>query len=75
MQRKDLTVWEEADGLLALCERFGYTHEEVARKGWEEQKHGYRGPFNRGIPADVSDICRQATFQQIYAAANCAATG
>src|SRR4030095_8112041 len=27
MQRKDLTVWEEADGLLALCEKFGYTHD------------------------------------------------
>src|SRR6266576_5423984 len=25
MQRKDLTIWEEADGLLFLCERFGYT--------------------------------------------------
>ncbi len=32
MQRKDLTPWEEADGLRALCERFGYTHEDVARK-------------------------------------------
>src|SRR5215210_3767123 len=32
MQRKDLTAWEEADGLAALCEKFGYTHEEVARK-------------------------------------------
>ena len=32
MQRKDLTVWEEADGLLALCDRFGYTHDDVARK-------------------------------------------
>jgi ParB family chromosome partitioning protein len=32
MQRKDLTPWEEADGLRALSEKFGYTHEEVARK-------------------------------------------
>src|SRR6266566_6882799 len=32
MQRKDLTIWEEADGLRALCDRFGYTHEDVARK-------------------------------------------
>ena len=30
MQRKDLTVWEEADGLAALAETFGYTHEEIA---------------------------------------------
>jgi ParB family chromosome partitioning protein len=32
LQRKDLTVWEEADGLSALIKRFGYTHEDVARK-------------------------------------------
>src|ERR671922_2527951 len=31
LQRKDLTPWEEADGLAALCERFGYTHEDVAK--------------------------------------------
>ena len=30
MQRKDLTVWEEADGLAALSSRYGYTHEEIA---------------------------------------------
>ena len=32
LQRKDLTVWEEADGLAYLAERFGYTHEEIAKK-------------------------------------------
>jgi ParB family chromosome partitioning protein len=32
LQRKDLTVWEEADGLAFLSERFGYTHEEIAKK-------------------------------------------
>src|SRR6476659_6212337 len=32
MQRKDLTVWEEGDVLLALCEKFGYTHDDVASK-------------------------------------------
>src|SRR5688572_4809746 len=32
MQRKDLTVWEEADGLAALSSRYGYTHEEIAKK-------------------------------------------
>ena len=32
LQRKDLTAFEEADGLLALVERFGYTHEDVAKK-------------------------------------------
>ncbi|GAC1446203.1 MAG: hypothetical protein NVSMB56_02690 [Pyrinomonadaceae bacterium] len=32
MQRKDLTVWEESDGLRALSDRYGYTHEDIARK-------------------------------------------
>jgi ParB family chromosome partitioning protein len=32
LQRKDLTVWEEADALAALCRRFNYTHEDLARK-------------------------------------------
>ncbi|MEP6704480.1 MAG: ParB/RepB/Spo0J family partition protein, partial [Acidobacteriota bacterium] len=32
LQRKDLTVWEEADGLASLKERFGYTQEEIAQK-------------------------------------------
>jgi ParB family transcriptional regulator, chromosome partitioning protein len=32
LQRKDLTVWEEADGLKSLGTRFGYKHEEIARK-------------------------------------------
>jgi len=32
LQRKDLTVWEEADGLAALAKRFDYTHDEIAKK-------------------------------------------
>jgi len=32
LQRKDLTVWEEADGLAALKEKFGYTQEDIAQK-------------------------------------------
>ncbi|MDQ4121844.1 MAG: ParB/RepB/Spo0J family partition protein [Acidobacteriota bacterium] len=32
LQRKDLTVWEEADAYQALCERFKYTHEDLAKK-------------------------------------------
>ena len=32
LQRKDLTVWEEADGLAYLNKKFGYTHEEIAKK-------------------------------------------
>ena len=60
MQRKDLTVWEEADGLLALCERFGYTHEEVARKVGKSRSTVTEALSIAGIPSDVREICRQA---------------
>ncbi len=32
LQRKDLNIWEEADGLKALADKFGYTQEEIAKK-------------------------------------------
>lgn len=60
MQRKDLTVWEEADGLLALCERFGYTHEEVARKVGKSRSTVTEALSVAAIPPDVREICRQA---------------
>src|SRR5215211_1949029 len=60
MQRKDLTVWEEADGLLALCDRFGYTHDEVARKVGKSRSTVTEALSIAAIPADVRAICRQA---------------
>src|SRR5882762_7636435 len=59
MQRKDLTVWEEADGLLALCDRFGYTHEEVARKVGKSRSTVTEALSIAAIPADVREICRE----------------
>ncbi len=60
MQRKDLTVWEEADGLLALCERFGYTHDDVARKVGKSRTTVTEALAIAKIPADVRDVCRAA---------------
>jgi ParB family chromosome partitioning protein len=60
MQRKDLTIWEEADGLLALCERFGYTHEEVARKVGKSRSTVTEAVSIASIPADVRDLCRRS---------------
>ena len=60
MQRKDLTVWEEADGLLALCERFGYTHDEVARKVGKSRTTVTEAMAIARIPDDVREICKQA---------------
>jgi ParB family transcriptional regulator, chromosome partitioning protein len=60
MQRKDLTVWEEADGLLALCERFGYTHDDVARKVGKSRTTVTEAMAIARIPEDVRAICKEA---------------
>ena len=60
MQRKDQTVWEEADGLLALCERFGYTHDDVARKVGKSRTTVTEAMAIARIPDDVREICKQA---------------
>lgn len=60
MQRKDLTVWEEADGLVALCERFGYTHEDVARKLGKSRSSVTEALSIAAIPTDVREMCRAA---------------
>src|SRR6266568_5472612 len=60
MQRKDLTPWEEADGLRALCERFGYTHEEIARKVGKSRSTVTEALSIAAIPADVRRICTAA---------------
>jgi ParB family chromosome partitioning protein len=58
MQRKDLTPWEEADGLRALCERFGYTHEEVARKVGKSRSTVTEALSIAAIPEEIRSICR-----------------
>ena len=60
MQRKDLTPWEEADGLRALCERFGYTHEEVARKVGKSRSTVTEALSIAAIPEDIRAICRDS---------------
>ena len=60
MQRKDLTIWEEADGLSSLCERFGYTHEEVARKVGKSRTTVTEVVSIASIPEDVRALCRDA---------------
>ncbi len=58
MQRKDLTIWEEADGLLSLCDRFGYTHDDVARKVGKSRTTVSEIISIAHIPQDVRDLCR-----------------
>jgi ParB family chromosome partitioning protein len=60
MQRKDLTPWEEADGLAALCQRFGYTHEDVARKIGKSRSTVTEALALASIPEGIREECRQA---------------
>ncbi len=60
MQRKDLTAWEEADGLRALCERFGYTHGEVAVKVGKSRSTVTEALSISGLPEAIRERCRRA---------------
>lgn len=60
MQRKDLTPWEEADGLRALCDKFGYTHEEVAKKVGKSRTSVTEALSISTLPESVRERCRRA---------------
>lgn len=60
MQRKDLTPWEEADGLRALCDRFGYTHEEAAQKIGKSRSTITEALSIATLPEDIREKCRHA---------------
>jgi ParB family chromosome partitioning protein len=60
MQRKDLTAWEEADGLAALCEKFGYTHEDVAKKVGKSRTTVTEALSIASLPEVIREECRRA---------------
>jgi ParB family chromosome partitioning protein len=60
LQRKDLTPFEEADGFAMLVERFGYTHEEVARKIGKSRSSVTEALSIAGLPSEIRDQCRRA---------------
>lgn len=60
LQRKDLTPFEEADGLRALSDRFGYTHEEIAVKIGKSRTTITEALSLAAIPQDVRELCRRA---------------
>ena len=60
MQRKDLTPWEEADGLAALCHRYGYTHEEVSKKVGKSRSTVTEAITLAAIPEAIREECRRA---------------
>jgi ParB family chromosome partitioning protein len=60
LQRKDLNVWEEADGLAALGSRFGYTHDEIAKKIGKSRTTVTEAMAISGLPGDIRRKCMSA---------------
>jgi ParB family chromosome partitioning protein len=59
LQRKDLTAFEEAEGLQSLIDRFSYTHEQVAKKIGKARSSVTETLSLNTIPEDVREFCRQ----------------
>lgn len=60
LQRKDLNIWEEADGLAFLSQRFGYTHDEIAKKISKSRTTVTESMTIAGLPESIREKCRQA---------------
>jgi ParB family chromosome partitioning protein len=60
LQRKDLTPWEEADGLAALCEKYGYTHDDVAKKVGKSRTTITEALAIASLPEVIREQCRRA---------------
>jgi ParB family chromosome partitioning protein len=57
LQRKDLTAFEEADGLQRLAEQFDYTHDDIARKIGKARSSVTETLTIRNIPDGVRRRC------------------
>ncbi len=60
LQRKDLTPFEEAEGYRALVEKYGYTHEQVARAVGRSRTSVTETLQLLHIPPALRDLCRHA---------------
>jgi ParB family chromosome partitioning protein len=63
LQRKDLTVFEEAEGLYRLAEQFDYTHEEIAKKIGKARSSVTETLSLRAIPEAVRKRCVEKGLQ------------
>src|SRR5882672_8753390 len=57
LQRKDLTPFEEADGLQRLAEHFDYTHDDIAKKIGRARSSVTETVSLRVIPEPLRDRC------------------
>jgi ParB family chromosome partitioning protein len=60
LQRKDLTPFEEADGMQALADRFDLTHEEIAGRIAKSRSSITETLSLRAIPDAVKALCIEA---------------
>jgi len=63
LQRKDLTAFEEADGLTMLAERYGYTHEMMAGKLGKSRSSVTEVLSLNSMPDEVRELCRLADIR------------
>jgi ParB family chromosome partitioning protein len=63
LQRKDLTPFEEADGLRVLAEKYSYTHEDMAEKLGKSRTTITESLSLTVMPEDVRQLCRLADIQ------------
>ncbi|HTW24248.1 MAG TPA: ParB/RepB/Spo0J family partition protein [Candidatus Baltobacteraceae bacterium] len=59
LQRKDLTAFEEADGLQRLADQFDYTHDDIAKKIGRSRSSVTETMSLRVIPDEVRQTCVQ----------------
>src|ERR1700682_1187324 len=59
LQRKDLTPFEEADGLQRLAEQFEYTHDDIDKKIAKARSSGTETMALRVIPEGVRKRCME----------------
>ncbi len=57
MQRKDLDVFEESDGIKALAETYGYNHEQISKKIGKARSTITEIINISKIPKDLRDLC------------------
>jgi ParB family chromosome partitioning protein len=60
IQRKDLTAFEESEGLAVLQEKFGYTHEKISQVIGKSRTTVTETLLLNDIPDRVRAMCREA---------------
>jgi ParB family transcriptional regulator, chromosome partitioning protein len=63
LQRKDLSPFEEADGLRTLAESYGYTHEKMAEKLGKSRTSITETLSLTAMPETVREVCRLADIR------------